>query len=142
VGVDTSPAFILLFRALSALQQCVRDEIAPSSVRVTVARESGLPSAKRDFSCARGTYDVGLALRAHSRRGCALLARARARVCVCVCARVRARAHIGAIISHHASAYVIPATESTPAAVGFACCLCLSAGGDHVSMVSDAFNGF
>jgi len=129
VGVDTSPAFILLFSALGALQQCARDEIA-SPVRVTLTRGSGLlrpRAAKRDFSCARAT--MWASHYAHTKE--VRIARV----------YVRARAHIGTIISHHVSAYIIPATESTPAAVGFARCLPLSRQRSRFNGL-DAFNGF
>lgn len=132
MGVDTSPAFILLFRAFSARQQCKIARRSPPA-----RRERICPSASREARFFMRTCDdVGLALRARSAEGIhALLAR----VCTYTCKCTRARAHIGAIISP--TSYLLRRALLQLSALHAAC---LSAGRDHVSMVSMlsmVFNG-
>lgn len=136
VGVDTSLAFILLFRTLSALQQCARNENAAAPRRVPPTRARADCPEARFFM--RTCDDVGPRITRTRSEGIRI---ARTYTYECMRARARANAHIGTIISHHASAYIIPATESTPAAVGFACCLPLSRQRSRFNG-SDAFNGF
>lgn len=129
VGVDTSPAMYLFyfFARLAPCNNVARDKIAPSR---RAARERIARREMRFFM--RTCDDVGLRITRTRLEGIRI-ARAYAYKCT--------RAHIGAIISHHASAYIIPATESTPAAVGFACCLPLSRQRSRFNG-PNAFNGF